>query len=291
MGQEQPRQLRDPTPFRVRGEGVELAGERSGEGPSVVLLHGLTGTRRYVLMGSRLLERRGYELIGFDARSHGDSTAPRDPGAHEYTDMIADLERVLDHLRLGRVVLAGSSMGAATCVAYALADPDRVHAMVLSTPAYAGTAHGDAEDLALWDRLADGLERAGVDGFMEAFAPQITGRWADSIERLTRQRLERHGDPRALSHPLRVVPRSEAFSGIESLAAIRVPALVIGSRDEADPTHPLTVAEEYARRIPDATLLVEAPGRSPLAWHGAQLSRAVDDFLRGRVPEAAARHR
>jgi hypothetical protein len=39
------------TEFTVPGEGVELAGEYAGEGISVVLLHGLTATRRYVVMG------------------------------------------------------------------------------------------------------------------------------------------------------------------------------------------------------------------------------------------------
>jgi pimeloyl-ACP methyl ester carboxylesterase len=78
---------------------------------------------------------------------------------------------------------------------------------------------------------------------------------------------------------LRVVPRSRPFDSLDQLEGIDAPALVVGSRDEADPGHPLAVAEEYARRLPRGELLVEEPGKSPLAWQGAQLSRAIDDFL------------
>jgi len=55
----------------VRSGEVLLAGEQSGEGPAVVLLHGLSATRRYVVMGSRTLERSGHRVIAYDARGHG----------------------------------------------------------------------------------------------------------------------------------------------------------------------------------------------------------------------------
>jgi hypothetical protein len=43
--------------------------------------------------------------------------------------------------------------------------------------------------------------------------------------------------------------------------------------------HPLAVAEEYARRLPHAELVVEDEGQSPLAWQGARLSGVIGDFL------------
>ena len=62
------------------------------------------------------------------------------------------------------------------------------------------------------------------------------------------------------------------------LARIRAPTLVVGSRDEADPSHPLATARRYARALPGARLHVEEEGRSPLAWQGGQLSRLLLDF-------------
>ena len=51
----------------------------------------------------------------------------------------------------------------------------------------------------------------------------------------------------------------------------------MASRDEADPGHPLAVGERYAETIPGARLVVEEPGpaRSPLAWQGGRLSKAL----------------
>src|SRR5439155_19129846 len=109
-----PASMTDPATFELEARGVRIAGEGAGEGPPIVLLHGLTATRRYVVMGSRFLERAGYRLISYDARGHGESSPAPDPSAYEYADMVADLEAVLEHAGVERAVLAGSSMGAAT---------------------------------------------------------------------------------------------------------------------------------------------------------------------------------
>src|SRR5262249_53388901 len=90
--------------------GVRLEGERTGSGVPVVLLHGLTATRRYVLMGSRYLARGGAELIGFDARGHGQSGPAPERSAYEYADMVGDLEAVMAGVG-GPAVLVGNSMG------------------------------------------------------------------------------------------------------------------------------------------------------------------------------------
>ena len=45
-----------------------------------MLAHGLTATRRYVIHGSRLLERSGFDVVSYDARGHGESESRA--GAH-----------------------------------------------------------------------------------------------------------------------------------------------------------------------------------------------------------------
>ena len=49
-------------PFTVDGAPA-LRGESAGEGPPVVLCHGITATRRYVLHGSKALPRAGYAVV------------------------------------------------------------------------------------------------------------------------------------------------------------------------------------------------------------------------------------
>ena len=268
-------------PFDVSpAAGVRLRGGEAGEGRTLVLLHGLTATRRYVLQGSTLLARRGHRVIGYDARAHGASSPAPDSAAYEYRDLVADLRTVLDELGLDRPVLVGSSMGAATALALALEEPDRASALVQVTPAYDGSPRGDPADLEHWDSLAAALEHEDVDAFLErSEVNAVPERFRETALLAVRQRLERHRDLRAVADAVRVVPRSVAFEGLDGLAALDVPVLVVGSRDETDPGHPLAVAQEYARRLPRAELLVEEPGESPLAWRGSSLSKAIAGFL------------
>jgi hypothetical protein len=80
---------------------------------------------------------------------------------------------------------------------------------------------------------------------------------------------------------LEAVPRSRPFGTLHDLAAIEAPTVIVADRDEADPGHPLSVGEDYARVIPGAKLLVEEPGRSPLAWQGGQLSKVIAEAAGG----------
>jgi pimeloyl-ACP methyl ester carboxylesterase len=265
-------------PFTVdRGSGLVLAGESAGAGPPIVLVHGLSATRRNVVQGSRALLKRGYRLIAYDARGHGSSS----PGlTYEYPELVEDLEAVLAELELERTALAGSSMGAATAMAFALEHPERVPALVQITPAYTGYARTGDVDGDSWERLAAGLESGGVDAFVEVAQPEgLPEKWREIAREATRQRMERHEHPEAVAQALRQVPRSIAWKGLEPLEHLQIPVLIVASRDEADQLHPLGVAEEYARRLPHAELVVEDKGSSPLAWQGARLSGVIADFL------------
>lgn len=263
-----------PGSFEVVRDGVTLRGEVAGDGPPTLLLHGLTATRRYVLHGSRLLERAGHRVIQYDARGHGESSpAP----AYDYDGLAADAVAVLDALGVGRTALVGQSMGSATAVAVALAHPERVRALVIVTPAHLGRP---SRDLARWDRLAARLEEGGPEGFLAALGPLSVGeRWRDTVRTVILQRIARHRHPAAVADALRQIPRTAAFEGMEALEGITVPTIVVGSRDDVDPDHPMEVAEEYARRIPGARLILDEPGESPLAWRGGALSRAIQPLL------------
>jgi pimeloyl-ACP methyl ester carboxylesterase len=255
-----------------------LAGEEAGEGVPVVLLHGLTATRRYVVMGSKNLERNGHRVVMYDARGHGRSE-PAD--SYGYEALGGDLLAVLDDRRIDRAVLAGASMGAHTIVRFALEHPERAAALVLITPAF----DPDDRDRGLdrWDALSDGLRTGGVEGFLAAYGePRVPESFRDTVRTVLRQRLSAHEHPEAVADALREVPRSAAFSSWDDLARIEAPVTVVASRDEADPEHPYATGERYADAIPGARLESEEPGKSPLAWQGGQLSRVIAEIA-GRV--------
>ena len=184
---------------------------------------------------------------------------------------------MLDALGVRRAVLAGASMGALTAVRFALLHPERVAALGVVTPAYDPTVPSPSAQER--DALAEGLRSAGVEGFLAAYDfTSIPEQWRDTVETVVRQRLSLHEHPEAVADALEVVPRSRPFTELAELATIGVPTVVVASRDEVDPSHPLVLAEAYAQAIPGATLSVEEGGpplRSPIAWQGGQLSKLL----------------
>jgi pimeloyl-ACP methyl ester carboxylesterase len=268
----------EPAQFEVRRGDLALRGEEVGEGPPILLAHGLTATRRYVVHGSNALPRRGHRAISYDARGHGESDPPSG-SSYGYPELAADLAAVLDERANGeRAILAGHSMGAHTIAALALAQPERVAAMVLIGPATTGVPL-EPEALEGWDRLADALERDGIDGFVRANEnPALEARWRETVARITRERLARHRHLDAVARALREVPRSMPFDGLDELEFLDLPALVVASHDEVDPGHPYPVAEAWAARLPRARLVSEPKGDSPLAWQGGRLSREIAGF-------------
>lgn len=260
----------------IDSAGVRLAALVEGQGTPVILLHGLTASRRYVVMGSRALERSGHRVIAYDARGHGRSSPAERPEAYTYEELAQDLEAVMDRFELSSAVLAGASMGAHTILRLALDKPERVGGLVVITPGYDPVSQEDPERLARWDALADGLRRRGVEGFLRAYGePNVAPAWQDTVRKVIRQRMAQHEHPKAVADALRVVPRSRPFGGLEDLGEISVPSAVVASGDEADPGHPQALGEAYAQAIPRARLILDEPGRSPVAWQGSQLSRII----------------
>lgn len=245
----------------------------AGEGTPVVLLHGLTATHRYVVMGSRSLERSGHRVLAYDARGHGASGPAAD--GYGYDRLAEDLLDVLDEHGVARAVLAGASMGAHTIARFALEHPGRVAGAVLLTPAY--DPDDWPGDLVRWDALSDGLRTGGVDGFVAAYGDGgVPGPMRETVLKVVRQRLGQHEHPDAVADALREVPRSRPFDRLADLRDLGdVPVAVVADRDEADPGHPLAVGEAWAAAIPGAELHVEPEGSSPLAWQGSQVSKVI----------------
>lgn len=271
----------EPEEFEVRADGLALRGESQGTGDDLILCHGLSATRRYVVHGSKLLPRRGYRLHVYDARGHGESDPAVAGAGYSYHEMVSDLSRVAaTRTAAGPVIAGGHSMGCHTAAAWALSDPDAVKALVLIGPVH--TDEESEADLSRWDARADALETGGPEAFgREAAAgleanPEIHS----TVERLARERSKLHRHPEAVAEALRQVPRSRPFRSVDDLAGVSVPTLVVASRDEADPGHPYAVAARYAEILPDSELICEAEGESPLAWQGGRLSREIDRFLK-----------
>ena len=244
--------------------------EREGEGPLVVLAHGFAGSARNFGPQARALRSR-YRVIRYDARGHARSEAPDDPSAYTPEAFAGDLGRVID---APTAVVGGLSMGAATALRFALANPERVCGLILAAfPAGASAPVGIAAQATAF---ADAIERDGLDAAGQRFAWGRASGLDPQAARLVRQGFLEH-PPHGLVHTLRGVlanqPSVEELA--PSLGGLAIPALVIvGDRDRGS----LGPSRVLAAALP-AAHLVMVPGaghivnlEQPVAFNTALLT-------------------
>jgi 3-oxoadipate enol-lactonase / 4-carboxymuconolactone decarboxylase len=205
--------------------------------PTLVLLHsiGTTNDMWTPCLGA-LAEQ--FRVVRIEARGHGDS--PASPRGAQIADLGADVLAVLDELGLGRVHLAGLSLGGMTAMWLAIHHPDRVGRLaLLCTSAYLPPAQ----------RWLDRAATVRADG-MDAIADAVVAGW------ITPPLAAR--DP-ALVARLRGMLTSvdaesyaqccEAIAGLDlraDLARIAAPTLVVAGEDD------LAIPPPHSRALADA---------------------------------------
>jgi pimeloyl-ACP methyl ester carboxylesterase len=114
---------------KVWVNGINIHYWRVGDGPDMIMLHGLTGNLAvwHLKMVPEL--RRDYRITTYDLRGHGRSDRP--PTGYTTGDMAEDLGGLMDVLEIERAHLVGHSLGADVSLHCALRHPDRVDRLVL----------------------------------------------------------------------------------------------------------------------------------------------------------------
>jgi pimeloyl-ACP methyl ester carboxylesterase len=204
---------------------------------------------------------RDRQVVTWDIRGHGRSAAPADRSLYSEEASIADMAAVLDACGVRRAAVGGLSLGGYLSLAFHLAHPARVSALLLFD-----TGPGFKQDRARerWnvyaEARADALERDGL-------AALSTGAEVGAGPH----------DPIGLALAARGILTQRDSRVLESLPAIRVPALiVVGEHDE-----PFLAATDYmAAKIPGAVKVVLRD-----AGHAANIDQpntfnaVVSDFL------------
>ena len=103
-------------------DGVELAVEVAGEGPGLLLVHGLGGAKEDFADHVPALAR-DHTVVIFDHRGHGESGHPTDPAAYSFARLVTDTVTVADATGLDHFRLLGHSMGGMVARKIALQEP------------------------------------------------------------------------------------------------------------------------------------------------------------------------
>lgn len=247
--------------------GKELAVEVDGEGPAVLLVHGLGGTSNfYQPLADALVDR--FQVIRVDSAGAGRSPVPEnaDISVESHAD---DLAAVLDALGVASARVVGHSMGTLVVRSLAARHPDKVSALVLLG---AVREPADAGRQAQRDRAAT-LREQGTP----AVAPGIV---ANALSETT------HRDrPEVTAFVRELVMRQDAEGyarNCEALAAAtdpgpidkKLPLLLITGED--DKVGPPEASHELARGHGDAAVEI-LPGVGH--WTALEAARQTNDHL------------
>ena len=218
-------------------EGVSIYYEVEGEGPPLVLEHGLSGSLElWRHAGYVKALKDDYQIILIDARGHGKSDKPHDPEAYRLDLMVADVVAVLDDLQLGKAHFLGFSMGGLIGWGIAKHTPERFHSLLIQdNPCMVSTPTPFLDS-----------SRKGMDALLEMLRGMFGEAWTPELESIFQS-----NDLDALIALLEgkvflpVVPDPDNW-----LPTVTLPCLIIAAGGTNNNYSPL---REHAMSMPNAT--------------------------------------
>ncbi len=141
--------------------GTQLHYQTFGQGPNIVMIHGITGNLAIWHLEIVPALMSAYRITTYDLRGHGYSDVP--PSGYTTADHAADLHHLLDYLGIQRAHVIGHSFGADIALHFTILFPERVDRLVLVEPAIAALqALREREDWIGWKYWRDKLASGGL---------------------------------------------------------------------------------------------------------------------------------
>ena len=283
---------------RVTIHGHERAFVRAGEGPALLLLHGLgcDHTTWAPVIGQ--LARR-YTVIAPDLLGHGKSAKPRaDYSVGGYANGMRDLLTVLG---IDKVTVVGHSFGGGVAMQFAYQFPERTERMILVAPGGLGPEVSPVIraitlpgfQVAMGIATLPGLRHAGKAGLRALSRSKVTGTH-DLAE--VADIFESFRDPRAraaIRHVVRSVVdmRGQIVTMVDrAYLTTAMPMLVVWGTD--DIVIPVTHAENVARIAPGAVVeILPNAGHFPHKDHPERFVKTVNTFIKATQPASYHRGR
>jgi pimeloyl-ACP methyl ester carboxylesterase len=163
--------VREDEPEQMTIHGHTVSYRRAGEGPVIVLLHGIAGSSRTWAPVMRLLEP-DYTLVAPDFLGHGDSAKP--PGDYSLGNQASLVRDLLHLLGVDRATVVGHSFGGGVAMQFAYQFPERCERLVLVD------AGGLGRDVNWTLRIA---AMPGAEYVLPALFPSFVRGWGDSLAR------------------------------------------------------------------------------------------------------------
>jgi 3-oxoadipate enol-lactonase len=261
------------TPETARIGPLPIVVDIAGEGPLVVLLHGIGGGRTNWRANIPALAA-GFRVVAWDARGYGDSGDV--PGRRRFDDFAADLSVVLDHFGAQRAHLVGLSMGGRIALRFRALHPYRVASLVLADTHLGFGALSDRERAAFLSTRRDPLLAGQTPAdIAPGLARRLVGDPANGA--LIAEVVASLAALRADAY-LRTIAASVDDDLDPATEGVGVPTLVVvGARDRVTPP---ALARELAGRIDGAELaILEGAGHLSNMEAPDAFNRAVLAFL------------
>jgi 3-oxoadipate enol-lactonase len=251
---------------------MRIAWESRGDGPSLLLIHGLGYARwGWEPVVDRLAER--FRVLLFDNRGIGESDVP--PGPYTAAAMAEDAAQVLDEAGVGRAHVVGTSLGGMVAQELALAYPERVDRLVLActTPGGDGAFPLPQRTLALIAEAPSLAPEVALRRFVEnALADDAPDQL---VGRIYEHRLASPPDPAGWQAQ---AAAGAGFDALDRIGGIAAPTLILHGTDDGvvDSRNAALLAE----RIPDSRVrLFEGRGHL-FFWEDPDgFVEAVEEFL------------
>ncbi len=245
--------------------------ESAGEGPPVILVHGLGMTRQMWDWQWPALTGR-FQAVRYDLLGHGASDKPRD--AYSLARFADQTAALMDGLGIERAALVGFSLGGMIVRAFALAHPERVTALAILNSAHGRTEEERAAVLMRVEQAAREGPQATVDGALARwFTPSYGASHPEVLDWVRRWILANDREVYPLIY--RVLAEGDVELAA-AVAAIRSPTLVMtGSEDHGNSPD---MARRMAALIPGARCEIVAGLRhmglaeDPEAFNGPLVS-------------------
>ncbi|MFW0783008.1 alpha/beta fold hydrolase [Gordonia sp. CPCC 206044] len=244
--------------------GARLAWNQTGRGGAVIWAHGMSSSA-YGQESAGQFDWRpvsaGHRLIRYDARGHGRSTGGKTAEEYTWPELGRDLLALLDVVAPDEPVAAiGASMGTATILYAAAAQPDRFTRLVLTqAPTIWGTRRAQVP---IRQASADLVERDGL-----AALERLTTDAPASPALAQARRFVSPIAVRSVIYPW--VLRGSAITDLpaaEEVSRLDRPALVLSWT--GDDGHPVSSGQLLADALPDARLVVASTPDQLHAWPG-----------------------